>query len=69
MARSKTQMTAEAAARIQASQSKSGKDNGFAARAKAAASRNARAAQNNSSEGQRSGRSQPGNGHNQHRSS
>ncbi|KAK6083564.1 hypothetical protein SCUP234_02248 [Seiridium cupressi] len=68
MARSKTQMTAEAAARIQASQSKSGKDNGFAARAKAAASRNARAAQN-SSEGQRSGRSQHGNGHNQHRSS
>ncbi|ETS79215.1 hypothetical protein PFICI_09068 [Pestalotiopsis fici W106-1] len=55
MARTKTQMTAEAAARIQANQKKGGKDDGFAARAKAAAMRNARAAQTHNAQADQSG--------------
>ncbi|KAK6210878.1 hypothetical protein LQW54_005753 [Pestalotiopsis sp. IQ-011] len=58
MARTKTQMTAEAAARIQATQKKGDKDDGFAARAKAAALRNARATQSSNAEAQRSGQQQ-----------
>ncbi|KAF7533027.1 hypothetical protein G7054_g7441 [Neopestalotiopsis clavispora] len=73
MARTKTQMTAEAAARIQATQKKGSKDDGFAARAKAAAMRNARAASqshNGGGQADQSGQQRHyGGGYGQHRSS
>ncbi|KAH8198533.1 hypothetical protein TruAng_007312 [Truncatella angustata] len=65
MAGSKTHMTPKAAARIHASQSRSGKDPAFAARAKAAATRNARVAESNNSQARQAGQARGNDTHSQ----